>query len=131
AAFAADETFYGGATSLVCGPTAATIADEDLFERTKQRIGADESVEWYFTVAETTAATATPGGGGAPVARVGQMALPVLSVHPPKPEGQAAPPVTHLQVLLPSGRRGWIPLSAARPLVSDRLCYALTSGGEW
>jgi hypothetical protein len=128
--FAADKTFYVAGNNLVCGPTAATILDEDAFERTKQRINADDSIEWYFAVAET-AATATPAGTGAPVGRVSQVALPVLSVHPPTPEGQPGPPPTHLQVLLPSGKRGWIPISAARPLMTDHLCYALTPAGDW
>jgi hypothetical protein len=32
---------------------------------------------------------------------------------------------------LPSGKGGWIPASAAIPLVTDRLCYAVTSDGSW
>jgi hypothetical protein len=103
--------------------------DEKVFESAKQRIGADASVEWYFTVADTNATT-TPAGTGAPVGRVGQVALPVLRSYPPASEGSARP-VTHLQVLLPSGKSGWIPLSAARPLVTDRLCYAATPDGTW
>jgi hypothetical protein len=40
-------------------------------------------------------------------------------------------PPTHYEVLLPSGRTGWIAASAARPLLTDRLCYVRTSGGAW
>jgi hypothetical protein len=127
--FSNEKSYYRAGTSLVCGPTAATIADENAFERAKQRIGADESIEWYFAIADTPA-MAAPGGAGTPVGRVNQVALPVVSVHPPQ-QGQSPPPVTHLQVLLPIGKRGWIPVSAARPLVTDRLCYALTAGGDW
>lgn len=125
AEFAADKTYYAASDSLVCGPTAATLSDEEALEKARQRIGADDSIEWYFTIADT-AATATPTGGAA-VGRVSQLALPVLKTFP---EGQSGP-VTHLQVLLPSGRSGWIPLSAARPLVTDHLCYARTADGEW
>jgi hypothetical protein len=127
-AFAADETHYAAGGALACGPTGAAIVDDKAFEVAKQRIGADDSIEWYFTVADTDA-TATPAGG-APVGRVGQVALPVLKTYPALSEG-ATRPVTHLQVLLPSGKSGWIPLSAARPLVTDRLCYALTADGTW
>lgn len=129
-AFAADKTFFvdAGAGSLVCGPTVATIMDADAFDRAKATIGADDSVAWYFTVADTPA-TPTPGSG-APVGRVNQVALPVLDTHPPAPaQGPPVPP-THLQVLLPVGRKGWIPISAAIPLDTDRLCYALTPAGE-
>jgi hypothetical protein len=127
AAFAADSTYYLAGGSLVCGPTTATIVDEDVFEKAQSQLD-DDSIEWYFTIAETTV-TAKPEGGPQ-VGKVGQVALPILDVHPPTQEGEEKP-VTHVQVLLPSGRSGWIPLSAVRPFSSDRLCYAATPGGEW
>jgi len=128
--FAADKFFYAATDTLVCGPTGATIADERIFDTARRMIGADDSVEWYFTVAET-AATATPSDGGSTVGRVSQLALPAMNVYPPSPGGPSAPPATHLQVLLPSGKSGWIPISAAIPLVTDRLCYAVTPDGNW
>jgi hypothetical protein len=33
--------------------------------------------------------------------------------------------------LLPSGKSGWIPVAAARPLITNRLCYAKTPNGDW
>jgi hypothetical protein len=42
-----------------------------------------------------------------------------------------APPPTHFEVLLPSGRTGWVPVAAVRPLETDHLCYARTPAGEW
>jgi hypothetical protein len=30
-----------------------------------------------------------------------------------------------------SGRTGWVPVTAVRPLKTDHLCYALTPAGEW
>jgi len=127
--FAANKTFYKAADTLVCGPTAAVIVDGGAFERAKQKIGADDSVEWYFTVVETPA-TSTPGVTGPQVGRISGIAVPVLNVHPAQ-EGQSAPPASHLKVLLPTGKSGWISLSAAHPLATHRLCYALTSGREW
>ena len=44
---------------------------------------------------------------------------------------RGAPTPTHLQVLLPSGKTGWIPASVVRPMDSDRLCYAKTADGAW
>lgn len=127
AAFAGDKTYYEAADTLVCGPTAALLVDDNAIETAKQHIGADDSVEWYFTVADTDVVS-TPAGTGAPVGKASQIALPVLNVYPAQ-QGQSAPPITHLQVLLPTGKSGWIPLTAARPLVTDRLCYSLTSSG--
>src|SRR5215472_8207199 len=130
AAFAADETFYSAGGTLVCGPTGAALADEAAFDKVRQRIGADETVEWYFTMMDVTA-TANPGAG-APVGKAAAaIVMPVLNAYPPVTEGQPAKPVTHLQVLLPIGKSGWIPISAARPLVTDRLCYALGADGNW
>jgi hypothetical protein len=130
AAFAADKFFYTATGTLVCGPTGATVVDEDVFDTAKQKIGADDSVEWYFTIADTIA-TAAPTGPGSSVGRVSQIALPVMNVYPPAAEGQPVLPATHLQVLLPSGKSGWIPASAAVPMVTDRLCYAVTPDGNW
>jgi hypothetical protein len=130
AAFAADKFFYTATGTLVCGPTGATVADDAVFDTAKQKIGADDAVEWYFTVADTTA-TAAPTGPGSSVGRVSQIALPVMNVYPPSAEGQPGLPATHLQVLLPSGKSGWIPAAAAVPLVTDRLCYAVTPDGNW
>lgn len=130
ATFAGDKTFYRATDTLVCGPTSATIVDDDDFNSAKKKIGADASVEWYFTSADTTA-TSTPTDAGSPVGHASQVAFPVLSVFPQAKDGQPKPPVTHLQVLLPSGKSGWIPISAAPPLATDRLCYALTPDGSW
>jgi hypothetical protein len=76
-------------------------------------------------------ATANPGSGAAVGKVAASILLPVLAAYPPVVEGQPATPVTHLQVLLPIGKSGWIPLSATRPLVADRLCYAAGPDGEW
>src|SRR5262249_46139276 len=82
AAFAPDETFHSAGGRLVGGPTGAALAEEAAFDKVRQRIGADETVEWYFTVMEVTA-TANPGAG-APVGKAAAaIAMPVLNAFPP------------------------------------------------
>jgi hypothetical protein len=134
ASFAADETAYlpnPDNGNLVCTPTIATLADDKVFEQARNKIETkDEGADWYFTVAETPVAKA-PGDTGAPVGKVGKVALPVLSQHPPSPEGKPAVTPTHYEVLMPNGKTGWIPASAARPLSGDQMCYAKTPKGEW
>ncbi len=130
ASFAGDQTFYRATNSLVCGPTSASVVDSDDFNSAKKRIGADETVEWYFTTADVVTVS-TPTDAGTPIGHTGQVALPVISVSPQAKDGEAKPAITHLQVLLPSGKSGWIPISAAIPLATDRLCYALTANGDW
>lgn len=130
ATFAADKAFYVATATLVCGPTSAIVVDNDDFKSAKKKIGADASVEWYYILEETTVMS-KPTGTGSPVGRADQLALPVLSALPETSAGNRKPPVTHLQVLLPSGKSGWIPVSAGLPLVTDRLCYAVTPDGEW
>ena len=129
AAFAADGTFYKApdAGNLVCGPISAEVSNEKNLEAARKKIDTDEEpAAWYFTLGDTTV-TATPDDKAAAVAKVGKVALPVLGVHPPQ---DGAKP-THIEVLLPSGKSGWIAAAAARPLVSNRLCYAKTASGDW
>jgi hypothetical protein len=130
AGFAGDKTFYRATDSLVCGPSSASIVDNDDFNAAKKKIAADDSVEWYFTMADVVA-TSAPTDAATAVGHTGQVALPVLAVSPQANAGEAKPAITHLQVLLPSGKSGWIPISAAIPLTTDRLCYALTADNDW
>jgi hypothetical protein len=131
AAFAADGSFYAKHTNQICTPTVADLADETVFEQARGKIETkQDTADWYFTLAETPVAKA-PGDGGPQVAKVGTVALPVLSSHPPTPDGKPAVTPTHYEVLLPTGKTGWIPAAAARPLWSERLCFAKTPKGEW
>jgi len=132
-AFAADGTFYAANDSgnLVCGPIGASVVDEQAFEQARKAIaGPDDEADWYFTLAETSVAKA-PGDTGPPIAKVGTVALPVLSVYPEASADKPSTAPTHLEVLLPSGKSGWIPAASARALVSERLCFAKTPDGSW
>lgn len=128
-----DQTYYqvSDARNLVCGPIAANVKDDNVFDQATTKLQSDdETPQWYFTLAET-AVTKAPSDTGAPIAKIGQVALPLLSVSPTAQEGQAAHQPKYFEVLLNSGKSGWIPAAAARPLFSDRLCYAKTLQGEW
>jgi ketosteroid isomerase-like protein len=126
AIFANDAKYYQDVGSLICGPIVGSIRDDAALERAKQKIGADDSIDWYFTLAETTV-TASPGSGNT-VGKIGVAALPVLSTYPKDAEGVA---LTHYEVLLPTGKSGFVPKAAARAFVNDSLCYAKTAQGEW
>jgi hypothetical protein len=129
ASFAQDGTYYKAADNLVCSPILGMISEEKKFEDAQKKIAADETVSWYFTFADNNL---TKGPTDATqVGKFSKQVLPVLSVYPPRTGEEPAPPVTHLEVLIPTGKTGWIPLSAARPLETDRLCYAATPSGQW
>jgi hypothetical protein len=133
AAFASDGTYYqdGQAGNLVCGPTTANASDDKMMEQARKKLEVgEETADWYFTIAPTSVAKA-PNDSGPPVGKVGTVALPALSVYPPAQEGKPVVPATHLEVLLPSGKTGWVPASAVRPFDSERLCYAKTPSGDW
>jgi hypothetical protein len=133
AAFAEDHTYYKAFDSgkLICGPIAANAADDDVLQQARDKIESpDEAAEWYFTLGDTAVAK-SPGDRGAPVAKVGRVALPVLASAPVGKEGEPAPPPEFLEVLLPSGKTGWIAAASAKPLAAERLCYAVTTSGEW
>jgi hypothetical protein len=131
--FVGDANYYAtsDAGNLICGPLGAGAADEEVFEQARKKVEAgDDGAEWYFTLASTDVAKA-PGGGGAPIAKIGTIALPLLSVFPTAPQGQPALQPTHFEVLLPSGKSGWIPAAAVHPLFGEHLCYAKTPDGQW
>lgn len=132
--FAAETNYYESpnAGSVVCTPATASLANADAFDNARRKIETDdEAAEWYFTIRETPVQK-SPTDAGAPLAKVaGKIALPVLNTYPTAKEGEAPPPPTHLEVLLPSGRTGWVAAAAVRPLTADRLCFAKAPSGEW
>jgi hypothetical protein len=117
---------------LICGPTTAKLVDPKAYEQATEKLDTDDELsEWVFFLAAFTL-TGSPGGGGPAVAKVANMALPLVGAHPiPAPGQPPKQPPTHVELLLPSGKTGWAPLSAVLPLTVDRLCYAKTSGGDW
>jgi hypothetical protein len=131
--FAADPTFYSASdkTSMVCGPLLAEVVDAAVFEDAQNRIAiGDDAGSWFFVTGDTPVVKA-PGDAGAPVGRLGKAAFPVLGTLPAANDGVPPAAPTHYEVLLPSGVSGWIAAGAARPLVSNRICYAKTAGGQW
>jgi hypothetical protein len=133
AGFANDGTNYQDtqAGNLVCGPITANAVDDDVWESARKKIEVGEDgVDWYFTLAPTSV-TKAPNDSGPPVGKVGLVALPAISLFPAVEEGKPAVPATHVEVLLPSGKSGWVPAGAVRLFDSERLCYAKTANGDW
>jgi hypothetical protein len=133
AGFANDSTYYQDAQwgNLVCGPITANAVDDDVLEQARKKVEVGEEVaDWYFTLAPTAVAKA-PNDSGPPVGRVGLVALPALSLFPPVEEGKPSVPATHVEVLMPNGKTGWVPVSAVRLYDAERLCYAKMTNGDW
>jgi hypothetical protein len=133
AQFARDPSFYSASdkTSMICGPLLAEATDAAALDEAQKRveIGDDFGI-WYFTAGDTPV-TKSPGDSGAPVGRLGKVAFPVIGLYPQPKDGTTVPLPTHYEVLLSSGKTGWIAAAAARPLTADRLCYAKTRDGRW
>lgn len=132
--FARETTFFQPAntSNLVCTPILTEVANDTAYDQAITKLEQpDEDIEWYVTLADNTAVTKSPNDTGAPVARIGKLALPVLSTHPPAPADGAAVVLTHIEVLLPTGRTGWIPVTAVVPLLANRLCFAQLANGDW
>jgi hypothetical protein len=138
AQFARDPSFYSASdkTSMICGPLLAEATDAAALDQAQSKVEiGDDFGTWYFTAGDTPVAKA-PGDSGAPIGRLGKVAFPVIGLYPePKDgntiDGTTAAPPTHYEVLLSSGKTGWIAASAVRPLSADRLCYAKTPDGRW
>lgn len=133
AEFSNERTYYQDTQSgnLVCSPTTATAVDDDVFEQARNKIEVGEDgVDWYFTLAPTSVAKA-PNDNGPPVAKVGTVALPAVSLYPVPQDNKPAVPATHVEVLLPNGKTGFVPVSAVRMFDAERLCFAKTPNGDW
>jgi hypothetical protein len=134
AVFAGEGTFFQTVEdgNIVCSPIAATVADEELFEEARGKVEPeDQAADWYFILRDNTPVARAVNDKGLPVARLGQEAVPILRAYPDAQEGQPAPTPTHFEVLLPSGKSGWIAAAAALPLQTGRLCYVAVPGGTW
>jgi hypothetical protein len=133
-AFAADPSLAQEPGSpLVCGPSTAKLADRASFEKAMEKVDEDDDpAEWIYFVDEVTL-TGTPTGGSS-VGKFANTAMPLVALHPDpaaaKPPAQPQP-ASHVELLLPSGKTGWLTVDKARPLLIDRLCYAKSANGDW
>lgn len=114
---------------LVCGSTTAKVADLGALDEAFNRIDEDNDLsEWVYSIEELELTASPTGGAG--VAKVKSVALPIVGLHPPQSgEAQRAAP-THFELLLPSGKTGWAPIARVKPLFVDRLCFTKT-GDDW
>ena len=115
-------------SAIACGPAAAE-ADEDARDAATERIaGDDEGVEWVYTLKEV-ALTEKPAGGRT-VAKAANVALPVVGRHPAAKAGEDVA-ASFYELLLPSGKTGWIDADGVEALAVDRLCYGKDRAGAW
>jgi hypothetical protein len=125
----AAEMNYAKAGDAVCGP-ALPVPNSSAFERATQQIEEpNQPAEWVYTLGEI-ALTASPGGGGT-VGKAAGVALPVVGTNPPMRPGQAGPTPTHVELLLSSGKSGWVATGAVKALSSDQLCFAKQADAGW
>jgi len=121
-------TPHGGNSAIACGPVTAE-ADEDARDAATEKIaGEDEGVEWTYTLKEI-ALTEKPAGGRT-VAKAANVALPVVGRYPAAKEGEDIAP-SFYELLLPSGKTGWIDVDGVEALAADRLCYGKDKTGAW
>lgn len=117
----------------VCAPSTAKVIDPGALKQAMEKVESDDEVaEWVYFIEEITL-TATPAGR-APAGKVAKTALPLVGVHPVPGQGQssaASQTPTHVELLMPSGKTGWAEITAVRPLLFDRLCFAKSAGGDW
>ncbi len=114
--------------AIACGPVTAD-ADEAAREAAAERIaGEDEGVEWVYTLKEI-ALTEKPAAGRT-VAKIANAALPLIGRYPAAKDGEDVAP-SFYEVLLPSGKTGWIDADGVEPLAVDRLCYGKDKSGAW
>jgi hypothetical protein len=131
AGFSSDPSAFERSKNLVCTPATAVVVDDKVFDQAENKLAnGDETPDWYFTLGETPVAKGL-SDSGPPIGKLGTVAVPMLSAHPPTPDNSPVVPPTHYEILMPNGRVGWIAAAAARPFTSEYLCFAKTTSGEW
>jgi hypothetical protein len=119
-----------GNPGVLCEPANAEPVDGAAMDRAIEQIEVeDEDSEWVYSVAEITL-TENPGGGGV-VEKVSNLAMPIAATNPPTKRLGNNPIPTHFQLLLPSGKTGWVDVQDVQPLALNKLCYGKGPGGAW
>jgi hypothetical protein len=129
------EDFSGAAlyrmnSDILCAPASGEPESEEAMDKALSLLeGPGENSEWVYSL-EPITLTERPDGG-ATIAAAPKLALPIIATNPPtKPLGNNPLP-THYQLLLPSGKTGWVDVDAVQPLAVDKLCYGKDPGGAW
>lgn len=111
-------------STVVCGPATVAPVDPAVFDQAITAVDEETApTEWVYVIDEA-ALTSTPIGGP-PAGMVSLAAMPVVSTHP------AGQEPTHVELLLPSGKTGWLPLSSVDFMAVSRLCFEQATPGEW
>jgi hypothetical protein len=119
-----------GNPGVLCGPASAEPVSDEAMDKAIERIESeDEDSEWVYSLGEIKL-TEKPGGGGA-VETVSKLAMPIAATHPPTQPLGNNPLPTHFQLLLPSGKTGWVDVDAVQLLAVDKLCYGKGADGAW
>ena len=90
--------------------------------------GEDENVEWAYTLKEI--ALTEKAAAGRTVAKIANAALPIVGRYPAAKDGEDVN-LSFYELLLPSGKTGWIDVDGVEPLAADRLCYGKDKTGAW
>ena len=119
-----------GNPGVLCGPLSAEPTSDAAMDQAIERIqNGGEDSEWVYSLDAITL-TEKPGGGGA-VETVSKLAMPIAATNPPTQPLGNNPIPTHYQLLLPSGKTGWVDVNAVQSLAVDRLCYGKGADGAW
>jgi hypothetical protein len=107
---------------VMCGPASPQIDEQSLVALIKDT-GTDAD-EWAFPNVERLEVRTEPKAD-APVAEtLGQI---LVRVYPE--ENNSTEPQTMLRIVTPSGKLGYVPMTAVLPIVTDQLCYIKDAGG--
>lgn len=109
--------------NIMCGPASPQVDEQALEALIKATESAAE--EWGFPLTSTleVRAAAQPN---APV--IETLGMNLVRVYPEEPTGNKPPEM--LRVVGPSGKVGYVPLTALAPIVFDQICY-VKQGGTW
>jgi hypothetical protein len=115
---------------VLCGPATADPVSETAMDSALALLeDEDGNSEWVYSL-EPITLTERPDGGGA-VATVAKIAMPIAATNPPTKRLGNNPLPKQYQLLLPSGKMGWVDVDAVQPLAVDKLCYGKGPDAAW
>jgi hypothetical protein len=124
AAYVADDTAEPVAEmkGVVCTPSAPGFNDKDL-EQATQATKTDPT-EWAYPATPGVEVRSKPADSAPVIEKLG---LNLMRLYPDEQQAEAA--ADWIRIVTPSGKTGYVLVSAIMPLVSDQLCYVKETAG--
>ena len=117
---------YPDKRRVVCAPAFPSF-DEEAFEDLATAMRT-ESADWGYPTTTGIEVRAAPDSSAPAIEKLG---LHLVRMLPPEAQGSSsAANADWIRIVTPSGKTGFVPVTAVLPLPADQICY-IKEGGSW